>query len=589
MVSSFKFRPYIFICIVLTILFGISLIAQEKNSFEDGTYSRYTQSIIEDGDFNLINQTKDQSQNWLSTQTGNHPNYEHPAVSVYLFPFLLYQKAINYLIGDGNVKSFIPSHILATLFYLLLSLILLSRIMQGLEINHKKSAIAIFALSTPFLWFTFFASTSSNIFSLAYSIFLFGWYYLTNDKKEEKNWRVYFFLGLACALGIAIRIQQVWSLSLLFLLLSFDDKRSIKKISFFFLGATIPAVCFICNLYMRNMQFLHPHRIYGTLSFDFIKSTLSYALIGPNGYFTLTPIYLIILISGLWLIFKSHKNRKLLFCILSIPTALFLYYSSQWPLMDSLAGRHQLDYFFIYVLIIGLAFDHTNKYKNKAPYIILWALLLICILWNIRTHIAFYYVDNTNWHDWQFIYFVKLNYLWEQISGIPNIVNDLRVLNVLPQFIPLVFVLAYVIYRFWMTNLKGTLLFCRNIIIFGAAFYIIFTQLNIFNNPRNVSKYIEAGLYRNKVITSGDAATFYDDFIETYHKGLRWYVSRKECIIIGKLKRIKDQFIKEVESEIVYDPLNFKDGLRQGKLRKSYLEGQDVALIYKQVREICHF
>ncbi|MFA7614717.1 MAG: hypothetical protein WCY48_10820, partial [Candidatus Caldatribacteriota bacterium] len=213
--------PYLIHLLCLTGLFSVAIILQEKNPFEDGTYTQFTLSIIEDGDFNLINQTKDPGRNWLATKTGNHPNYEHPAIAIYLFPFIGYQKLLS------QDQSFAQAHILATIFFLMLGLILLKKVLDYLDFQHSKEAIAVLAFSTPFLWFSLMASTTSNIFSLVYSIIILAAFCFNRDKSTTG---LYFFLGVATTLGFAIRIQQFWIVSLFLYLFSIDKNRSYHKV-----------------------------------------------------------------------------------------------------------------------------------------------------------------------------------------------------------------------------------------------------------------------------------------------------------------------------------------------------------------------
>lgn len=564
-----------FICLIG--LFAIALFFQEKYTFEDGAYTRFTKSIIEDGDFNLINQTHDEKQNWLATQTGSHPNYEHSAISVYLFPFILFQKIY-------SIDLSVSAHILATIFYLMLGLILLNKLLDHLGINHSRASIVIMALSTPFLWFSLFSSTSSNIFSLVYSIVVFSLVLLT-DKKSS---RIYFFLGFATTLGIAIRIQQFWIIALALYLFSEDKDRNIKKALLFFSGAIIPLALFICNLYLRSGNFSHPHNIYTRWTHlgEFWNTTLPFALWGPNGYLTLSPIYLIIFLGTGVLLIKRTQYRKLLLFMALPPLALFVYYSTLWPLMDSLTGRHQLDYFLIYALMIGVLLDQAKD--HRLYYKGLWLLILASMIWNFRTHLAYYYVDNTNWQDWQFYYFVHPKYLNEQLVGAWNLINTQWNFQALLYFIPLIVPLSFITLRVASLTRKDVTKFCRLFLTWGLTFYFIFTHLSITNTPRNVESYRKQKVYESKVITSGDAATFYDDFIETHHRALRWHLGQNDCQTVQRLIEIKDHFLATVKAGITYDPINFVSDLDKGILRRSYLEGQNLNLLYKELVEKCH-
>lgn len=560
-------KRYLFHLLCLTGLFSLAIVLQEKYPFEDGIYTQFTLSMLEDGDFNVINQVKDSSQNWLATQTGNHSNFHHPAVAVYLFPFIAYQKIF------ATSASPTEAHMLATLFYLMLALLLLKQLLDHWGLNYSKQAIGILALSTPFIWFSLMASVGSNIFSLVFSVFVLIGFCFNPHKYSTLG---YGFLGIALGLGFAIRIQQFWIFSLFLFSLLMDRERSFKKTFLFILGSLLPLTLLSCNLYLRSGSFFHPHHVYTswTKLGEFWNSTLLYALIGPNGYFTLFPIYLFMLLFGICLLFTQFKEKKLYLFLITPPTLLFLYYSLQWPLMDSLTGRHQLDYFFIFSFIVAAALERAKK--NRITSYVLWTIITLSILWSIRTHIAYFIVDHTQWEEWQFTYFVAPQYFMEQVTGFSQFLNPLSHLWAVIKFLPLIVLLSYITHLVEAFSEKQSLKFSYMAVMGGFVFYVIFTQLNIFNNSRHVRDYAQQGIYKNKVITAGNAATVYDDFIETHHKALRWSLMQKDCKTVKRLIEIKEEYLKVVKTEVIYDPIGMVPALDENKLKKSYLEGQDL-------------
>lgn len=581
-----EYRNYFLYLLILVGCFSLGLLFQERAPFEDGSYGNFTLSIIEDGDFNIINQIKDPAKNWVSTVTGNHSNYEHPAVSAYLFPFFLYQKILN-LISVHNSTSltsgYNEAHILSTIFYVLLGLLFLRKVFDELGIKHSRSSILVYALSTPFIWFTFFSSSTSNIFSLAFSIFVLSWFCFNRDKFSKFS---YFSLGIILALGIAIRIQQFWIGGLLIYLLVQDPSRSFRKVMLFLAGSIIPGSFFLLNLYIRSEQILHPTRVYTawTNFGEFALHTLPYALWGPNGYFTLSPIYVLILGFGSWLLIRKWALRKFYFFLVIPPTLLFLSYSSQWPLMDSLAGRHQLDYFFLYAMVLGLALDALKGIGLKLT----WFAIFLAILWNIRSHIAFSFVDHTDWTQWQFYYHVGLENFSQQFFSFLGHINSIEVLYSVLLYLPLLMLLSLLLYK--AAKLEKIAISVTNwgIILWGVFFFGAFTLMNLVFNPKNVEKYRAEGVYSNKVIAKGDAMNFYDDFTETYHKALRWHVEKGNCEAVKRLMEIRREFVKTIKTEVIHDPIGFVDDLNNNIFKRSYMEGQDLNKIQRDIKSICH-
>ena len=254
--------------------------------------------------------------------------------------------------------------------------------------------------------------------------------------------------------------------------------------------------------------------------------------------------------------------------------------------MDSLTGRHQLDYFLVYALIIGMGFDYFKNH-GMAFYKWLYGFSFLCILWNLRTHIAYFYVDNTDWAQWQFFYFVSPDYLKEQILEIPHLLNPFSSLQATFKFIPLILLLSYLTHWTHSLGNMGISRLGYGFLFWGLFFFLSFTQLNVIMNPRNVADYFRSGVYEQKVITVGNFTTFYDDFIEAHHKALRWHLMRKDCSTVKKLIKIKNHFLEEVGKEIVYDPIHFVPSIREGQLKVSYLEGQNLEVLYQELEDTC--
>lgn len=155
---------------------------------------------------NIVNQVKDPELNWIVTQTGNHAAHRLYGTATYLLPFFAYHQVIE---GPAKEASdLLYAQVLSTVFYLFLGLILLWKVLSLAKVRNLGVTLFGLTAGTSLLWYSFFVSSTTNIFSLAFSCLAFVYFYLIF--KETARLRHFFSFGLILGLGLLIRIQLYW-------------------------------------------------------------------------------------------------------------------------------------------------------------------------------------------------------------------------------------------------------------------------------------------------------------------------------------------------------------------------------------------
>lgn len=579
-------------------IFLSTLLWQADFFFEGSVYNKFTLSMIEDGDFNIINQLDRSQNNIIATESGNYPALQYPAISSYLFPFTVYTK---YFIT--NLKApmvhrpidyfYAMAHILSNVFYILFGLIFLFRIAKTLKLKmFNESLIAIF-FGTSFLWFFFYSSTNTNIFSLAYSIIAFYFFlYLKNTDYKTSN---YFLMALICGFGFAIRVELFWIGFLYLYLLINSDAYFFKKLTAGGLGLISGLFLFFLNNYIQNKSIFPPilnyvSRTNGNHPFAFFSLNLENYLWGPNGFISVSPIYIFIALGSLLCLRYKNPLRNIYFYILIPPTLIFFRQCFVWFFPIGFQGRHQLAFFIIFILVLHELFIKMAN-KNIVRFIV-----SLCVAWNFYATFCIRAAETqspTSWVSWVYKYRFDKNYF------LKTLVSDFHALSIpllkeniifVLFFLPLIYFLGIILKKTYYANDIALKNIATSFILFGFFTYLLFTILNFYNNPKNVARYKSQGLYTNKVIARGTELSFFYDITEVARESIYFHVLNNRCDLALEIRSILAQYQDQVKSNIVLDPIHFKETVLKNNHYFSPLE--DLAFAQKVNRvtyEKCHF
>ncbi|MFM6929776.1 MAG: hypothetical protein ACKOX6_15005 [Bdellovibrio sp.] len=577
--KSFDWKVYLGLLLSLTLLFFAVSFAQLPYLFENGEYAQYTVSIMRDQDLNIINQVTDPELNWIVSQTGNHAAQRLYGTSSYLLPFFMYKHAVEGPATDVNDYRYAQA--LSTVFYVFLGMIIFWKVLSLARVKNLVVSFLILTCSTSFIWYFFFISSSTNIFSLAFSLLAFAYFYLTIQGPIRR--RHFFVFGLLLGLALLIRIQLYWIGLVPLIFLVKERKDFFAKSGLFILGLLLLQMLSLANSYIRNGQAEDlPFRLFwDSFSFELFFNAVKYSIWGPNGYLTISPVFLGIFgaVIGIALLWKRNAYQdlvKVTLPLLLAPVGILFAQSLIGQLQDCLAGRHLLTYFFLFFILLAVFLSEVQRISRKI-YALILGLFFGAVIWNLIATASFYYRDTVEFWRWNTSYQVSLENAW---SGFVVFVSRFdtgwtNAQHAVVIYFPLLLVLAGILYKVLRLDQWGLKTTCGIFFGYGMFAMLVITGCNVINNPKNVSDYSQRNLYQDKVVTKSTEALIYDDFIEMNRMSMRYYAHIGRCDLVQKHSEVVHHFVKSISSGILKDPIGFKKMLAQGNLRNSGLEDQE--------------
>lgn len=575
-IRGFDWKVYFGVLLGLIVLFFAVSFVQLPYLFENGEYAQYTVSIMQDQDLNIVNQVTDPDLNWMVSQTGNHATLRLYGTSPYLLPFFKYKQVI-----DGpakDVNDYIYAQALSTVFYIFLGMIVLWKVLSWARVKNLTTSFIVLACSTSFLWYFFFISSSTNIFSLAFSLLAFSYFCLTLQGSIQK--RHFFIFGMLLGLGLLIRIQLYWIGLVPVIFLLKERKDFFTKSGSFILGVFLLLLLSLANSYIRNgrgedFPFLFFWNIF---SWQFFVNAFEYSLWGPNGYLTISPVFigLFAVIVGMILLRKKTTYQNVINITLPLllaPLGILLAQSLIGQLQDCLAGRHLLTYFFLFFTVLAVFLSEVQKASRKSYFVIL-GLLFGAVVWNLIATASFYYRDTVEFWRWNASYQISME---NAFRGLVMFISRFgqgwrNAQHSMIFYFPLLLVLSGILYKVVKSDVRDLKKVCGIFFGWGIVGLFVITGLNITNNSKNVVEYTQQGLYKDKVVANSTEALIYDDFIEMNRMAMRYYAHIGRCDLVQKSSERIHQFATDISSSILKDPIGLKESLSRGQLRKSGLE-----------------
>lgn len=236
-------------------------------SADGGGYFSYLHSIVFNHDLNMTDEYQAAKAEHINiagnihsiTVTGVPPNQFPIGPAILSLPAYLVAAALNPSGTPQFLPPFSTAYTLASLFYGLIALALVYRLLRRLGYSPEASGIAIvaIALTSPLLYYLVYSPSYSHTFSaFAVTLFVYVWW-TRRDNRTWKGWVVLGFLGGLMALVrwqdgplMAITLLDVprarWRLLLMApgTLVSFSPQLVVDKLIFGHWQPGAPAVAF---------------------------------------------------------------------------------------------------------------------------------------------------------------------------------------------------------------------------------------------------------------------------------------------------------------------------------------------------------
>lgn len=319
-------------------------------------------------------------------------------------PFFFVAHAISHIYGfepDGYSPPYQVLISISALFYLLIGLVFLRKILILYQINHWNIALTLLAMvfGTNIFYYTVNEPGMSHIYSFAV-VSMFLYYGKLYFLKLNKN----LVVTLALLFGIIVLIRPVNGLIILtipFLSGSYQNLKAgiihtlrhkliifISIICFFsiisiqFIIYRISTGSFIVDSYKNEgFLFLNPHMI--DILFSYKK-----------GLFLYTPILFISLFGGYYLWKKNRFECYTVFIFLIVLTFVLSSWNNWWY-GGSFSSRVFLEYIPLFAILMGIALGNFKQSSFKRIYITLVFLLIIVCQIQIYQY-RYYYIHWEN-------------------------------------------------------------------------------------------------------------------------------------------------------------------------------------------------
>lgn len=530
-------RFFTFFCFLLFFIYLFIVFETDFRGPDEPIYYAYTESVIEDGDLNVVNNIDSNHRYYFPSgvigvsKTYNLPDFHNHGGVVLWAPFYVYAKIIHFFAANFNIAN-LTVYTLERLTKCLMSFstivfgfftILLTYMLCRVFFSNRLSIFSTLAIcfGTPFFYFLLLETGNANIIASLFSVLsIWAVSYVIGAKKS--HWFVYgLFFGICIAVKVDLWFQIFFILP--FFIILFINKRIglINGISF--AVGLIPGVFLLCvNNYIKYGTFcIREFALLNIKDSYFLDQLFS----SYRGFFYTSPVFyicmlgLILVIVGFLKRFKpiiklQYKSEDLFILLLSlylIVKIILLGYRYVWG-GGTCGARPLLTEFPILVILYARALQVQKRFIKYC----LFFISLIFIAWNLL--IISEYVTGVDLK-----YVLETPRLGIRIKSLENILTSLShyqglKLKVSLCLLPMLVILGIAFYAvmfakkvcsfFWYSRNRNSnnafKIFCLFAIGLNVS-YACITFLNVYNNKKNVERLKVSGFFSDvKILTSRD-------------------------------------------------------------------------------------
>lgn len=575
-----NFYKWLAASILITLVSWLALNAMSYRpaAFDGGAYVAYTESLINDGDFNIINNIKPEM-GWMISGTQNYPDMHDQGVSLLWVPFAIFAKIPEKMgftqmqTSRGNEPWILACILIASIFLFLYGQKILIQTIRPGTLG-EKFIFYSFVVATPLLFYVFLDFTSADIaaFFISCICLFLGFNFKLEKKSHFATW------GALFSLARIIKISFVFWLPFFLVVLilnakNLTRKRALSGILFFIIG-----IAFVLLLKSANdyLQFGYLTLANG-YDYDYLFSHSDYLhnlyknIFGVFGVFHSAQWLILSFACWCWLLWINKKNSRFFVIVLSLglgTLAKFLYEST--GLSD---GEAQYGYrryindipfclFFIITTLQSLRARINMSRLVVTAYALILVYALVYFFWH-RLIDQYHYSAFGAYSIWELngIFKTFLKFLFEIKTWIlqPRLYSTL----------PLLFVLSLIF---------SSLLFIKenfvnmtvNFIKMLVIFYFLATALNVTLNKKNSEEMRKFGFLENKVVSHSELVFLYDEILSDLGRTILIAKYNRDEISFKTSSERLISYLNYLPDLVVKDPLNFSVNLRNGILRKTY-------------------
>jgi len=558
------------ISIFLTsILFNTS-----KIEFEREHYKAFYNSIIEDGDLNIVNQVLENDR-WLVTQNYYHPTQISHGSLLFMFPFYINIKLFfsDFFAKDFNAWGFDIYKIFALIanaFFLWGGLLLLFYSLKSFFPRKTTfeivTTLMAFSFTIPLIFYSILEPFQVEIICFFLSCAIF---YLASS-KPFRDFKIYEIFSIALFFSFCIIVKPIFAFFLVLLgwKIFFEKTHTIsgRKLCALIIGFSLPLLALVINNYLQTgVIFLsHHNEVFRIIqSPEFLG--FFHCFFSPNSTAVGTPILLIM--PAVFLFLFLSNGRKLLTSqfykqhsfSLAVQTTVIVFLSVAFVQGGYLPGYpdHILSRHFITIIPL---FSFTFL-TFPSPWRKFFWPIFICagILHWLQN--AQYTQEGMIFHYPQWMYLTKLT---EQLYNSFN--NRISLSEDWPKlmaFLPFFLIYGIILSSFHF--IKNKIKVFSFMTLFFILIYFGITGLNYANGAQRVKDLKDLGLFKNSVVSNHLFLNYYDEITSIYEAGFKYLpLENRDSVKMAYEKYI----IKSIDFVLV-DPINFKSETQKRHFRPS--------------------
>ncbi len=528
--STAKPRIYLLSVFLFVFLWFFAIYNFNFRGPDEPIYFAYTASLVQDGDLNVVNHLWPTQQIEVSS-TYNSPDFHNHGGVIIWAPFYIYAKTVYRFLSLLSPYANKP----VSLDQVLGGLLSLSTVIVGFltilftyifSRRFFSRSLALFAtftvfFGTPFFYYMLFEPANANILAAFFSI-LSLWFciYAVGMKKHYA-----FLYGVFFSICIVIKADlwfQGFFIFAAFLFLAFH-KRISWSWGIYFISGIIPGVLLkIINDYVKYGVF----RV-GELGLFSGKSLLHLEQLFSSyrGYLYTSPILYICFLGVLLLLINSYSKIKrnvspltesdaylLILSFYLIIKVISLGFGYAWG-GGTVGARNLLTEFPVFVLLFGRFLNGQSKLVRRT----LFVLSFLFIAWNLIVISEFIAGVDLRYMVQPPVLLARIKMLAHifPLLSIPQSLS-LKFFYSWPLLLIILAVTGYLLARDKEPRDTKTVTLCTwgslpqagarglsllgILTVYALSAYCIITLLNVYNNPRKVSRLRAEGFLNSAVI-----------------------------------------------------------------------------------------
>ncbi|MEK6627166.1 MAG: hypothetical protein AABY53_00940 [Bdellovibrionota bacterium] len=520
------------------------------SSVEKRIYSHYATSVVEDLDFNVVNQIPIKEA-WLLTPTLNYPDMHSNGVSVLWAPFFYVAKAASSAVIE-RPKLYRLAQSLAGVFWALLSLPVLWLILRSFYSEKISWAtLGITLICTPFFWFTLFQPENADTSALFLSSCLV---YMYIRRNEQSAMQFSFFWGMALFFSFAVKIDTIF-IGILFLHFLLEKARvgfrPLLSSLFTFAVGALPV--FFCVLINESLK-------YGYTNYGYLDTVTSeiYVLIenmfGPTGYFKTHPYYLLIILGFLALAWKKQVKSEFWF-FLAIPLTELALESFNYNYNEAYGPRHWLNDTPFFALLTGFVLNALPVKKLHRDFFVFCLFSAFVSLYAATVYkLRFDLYYSGNWIQGLRDISLSQYSFWTELPWLSLKINFLYELLLLAGLCTL--------FCFLLLKYKKLPIFLY-FFVFASLAYATLSGLNYQNNALSATQI--PSVTAQAVIGKGLHIQSFFENAGCLQRAEFYYNLMGDKTRAADRRRILEDYVKKAALEIISDPVGFRNTLVPGR------------------------